>query len=72
MSGCWELSGMAFQTRPNHQIETVEWPQRKFLPSAAEFAYDWLTTKGYLGNVRFSIEEFADIRYLALGYFRTD
>ena len=27
----------------------------KFLPSVAEFAYNWLTTKGYLGNVSLDI-----------------
>jgi hypothetical protein len=42
---------VAFQTRRNHQIGTVEWPTKKLLPSMVESTYDWLRFEGYLGNV---------------------
>ena len=40
--------------RPTESERLASGHKTKFLPSVAEFAYDWLRTKGYLENVRLS------------------
>ena len=37
--------------RPTESERLASGHKAKFLPSVAEFAYDWLKTEGYLGNV---------------------
>ncbi len=37
--------------RPTESERLASGHKTKFLPSVTEFAYDWLKTEGYLGNV---------------------
>ena len=38
-------------SRPIESERLASRHKAKFLPSVAEFAYDWLKAEGYLGNV---------------------
>lgn len=49
--GGGKYGNVAFRAWPNHPIKIVEWRRAKFLPSVVGIVYEWLRTKGYLGNV---------------------
>ena len=52
-----KIDQVGFQRRPNYQIGAVGGAQSVILPSVAEFAYYWIRTEGYLGNVGYIFSE---------------
>ena len=46
-----KMDQVGFQRRPNYQIGAVGRAQSVILQSVAEFAYYWIRTEDYLGNV---------------------